>query len=251
MRLHVLGDLHLEFGGIELPPTNADVVILAGDTHVGAKGCSWALQQFPTTPIVYLCGNHEFYHHTLGLIEDLRLQTKDTNLHMLENRAVEINGYRFLGCTLWTDFAITRDPKKAMMVAENLMNDFLLIKVKVGTAGGERRLRAKDTVKLHEESAAWLQAELSKGDPAKTIVVTHHAPSQRSEAYYHANSPLCGAFTSNLDDLITQSKVPLWIHGHTHFNVDYKLGVTRVLSNQRGYVQEISVGFNPSLTVEV
>ncbi len=40
---------------------------------------------------------------------------------------------------------------------------------------------------------------------------------EHSEAPYHADSPpLKSAFASNLDSLVEQSRVPPWIHGHTH-----------------------------------
>ena len=81
--------------------------------------------------------------------------------------------------------------------------------------------------------------------------MTHHAPSARSEAPYHADSPLKAAFASDLDSLVEQSGVPLWIHGHTHYNVDYVMGSTRVLTNQLGYPDERCKGFNPSLVVEI
>src|SRR6266705_325373 len=77
-----------------------------------------------------------------------------------------------------------------------------------------RALRARDTARLHAESVAWLRSKLAKCDRARTIVVTHHAPSPRSEAPYHANSPLKPAFASDLDELVEESRVPLWIHGH-------------------------------------
>jgi hypothetical protein len=51
--------------------------------------------------------------------------------------------------------------------------------------------------------------------------------------------------------LIEQSGVPLWIHGHTHYSVDYVIGSTRVLTNQRGYPDQICKGFNPSLVIEL
>ena len=88
-------------------------------------------------------------------------------------------------------------------------------------------------------------------DPARTIVVTHHAPSPRSIPPHHAGNPLNAAFVSNLDGLIERARVPLWIHGHTHHNVDYVVGSTRVLSNQRGYPDERLAGFDPALVVEV
>ena len=51
--------------------------------------------------------------------------------------------------------------------------------------------------------------------------------------------------------LIESTKIPLWIHGHTHFNVDYAIGSTRIVSNQRGYPMERSAGFNARVIVEV
>jgi len=86
---------------------------------------------------------------------------------------------------------------------------------------------------------------------ADVVVVTHHAPSPRSEAPYHANSPLKPAFASDLDELVEESHVPLWIHGHTHYNVDYVIGSTRVLTYQRGYPDQLCQDFDPSLVVEV
>ena len=88
---------------------------------------------------------------------------------------------------------------------------------------------------MHVASAGWLKHQLGKCDPAKTVVITHHAPSERSIPPYHLGSILNGAFASNLDWFVENSRVPLWIHGHTHHSVDYKIGETRVFSNQRGY----------------
>jgi hypothetical protein len=43
----------------------------------------------------------------------------------------------------------------------------------------------------------------------------------------------------------------LWVHGHTHQCVDYTLGSTRVLSNQRGYPREPDTGFRSDFVVEI
>ena len=134
-----------------------------------------------------------------------------------------------------------------MRTAEGIMSDYRIIEF-----SPERRvLRARDTARMHSESVTWLRAALAKCDRARTLVVTHHAPSPRSEAPYHANSPLKSAFASNLDSWIAQSGVPLWIHGHTHYNVDYVIGSTRVLTNQHGYPDQRCTGFDPGLVVEI
>ena len=38
MILHILSDLHIEFAPFKISKTNADVIILAGDIHLGEKG---------------------------------------------------------------------------------------------------------------------------------------------------------------------------------------------------------------------
>jgi Icc-related predicted phosphoesterase len=248
MRLHILCDLHLEFGPTPIPNVDADVIVLAGDIHLGREGRRWARSQFPDKPVIYVLGNHEFYRHSLPeLTETLKRETSDSHIHVLENDAIEINGYTFLGCTLWTDFQLSTDPEAAMRTAEGIMSDYNLIQF-----SPERRvLRAKDTARLHAESVTWLRKAITGSDRQRTIVVTHHAPSSRSEAAYHVKSPLAPAFASNLDTLIEGSGISLWVHGHTHYNIDYLIGSTRVLTNQRGYPDEVSPGFDPSLVIEV
>ena len=248
MRLHILSDLHLEFGPTHIPETDADVIVLAGDIHLGCAGHAWAAQRFPGKPVVYVLGNHEFYQHSLPeLTEILKRETAGTHIHLLENSAVEIGGWTFLGCTLWTDFRLSLVRDAAMLTAEEFMSDYHVIQF----GAGGRRLRASNTAQLHRESLAWLRGALARCNPARTIVVTHHSPSARSEAPEHATSPLRAAFGSDLDSLVAASGVPLWIHGHTHYNVDYVLGSTHVLANQRGYPEDLCAGFNPALIVEV
>jgi predicted phosphodiesterase len=249
MRVHILSDLHREFGGaMEIPATGAEVVVLAGDIDLGEEGCRWARRQFPEQPVIYVMGNHEFYRHSLPeLTELLRAETEGSQVCLLENSAVEINGYTFLGCTLWTDFQVAGNPAAAMRLAEEGMSDYHVVRYNPE----HRLLSPRDTARLHGESVAWLRGELARHEAARTVVVTHHAPSARVEAPYHERSALKGAFESNLDALVEASGVPLWIYGHTHYNRDFKIGSTRVLSNQRGYPDRLCEGFQAGLVVEV
>lgn len=86
------------------------------------------------------------------------------------------------------------------------------------------------------------------------MVVTHHAPSARSVEPKYAGSPLNAAFVSNLDALVERSGADLWIHGHTHYPVDYAIGATRVFSNPRGYARDgmpENARFDPYCVVEI
>ncbi|WP_368044726.1 metallophosphoesterase family protein [Sabulicella glaciei] len=94
MRLHVLSDLHCEFGGFEPPALKADVTLLAGDTYTKGRLCPWddAEATFGR-PVVAVCGNHEFYHgkieplcepgHWLDCVDNDRFinQSDDRNTH--------------------------------------------------------------------------------------------------------------------------------------------------------------------------
>jgi len=103
MKLHILSDLHTEFTDFSAPDTGADVVILAGDIGVGLAGIEWAARRFPQVPVIYVPGNHEFYGHDIGLTEQLKAAVP-VDIHVLNNDTLELEGIRFLGCTLWTDF---------------------------------------------------------------------------------------------------------------------------------------------------
>jgi hypothetical protein len=83
------------------------------------------------------------------------------------------------------------------------------------------------------------------------VVITHHAPSEKSIPPFHLGRILNAAFASNLDWFVENSSVPLWIHGHTHYSVDYKIGRTRVFSNQRGYPHEVDPRFVPDAVIEI
>jgi hypothetical protein len=60
---------------------------------------------------------------------------------------------------------------------------------------------------------------------------------ERSIPIGYETSELSPAYASNLEqDIIEMKHYPaLWVHGHSHNNVDYDIGNTRVLSNQRAY----------------
>lgn len=60
MRIHLLSDLHNEFSAFTPEQLDCDVVILAGDIDLKARGVEWAKQSF-SGPVLYVPGNHEFY----------------------------------------------------------------------------------------------------------------------------------------------------------------------------------------------
>lgn len=269
VKLLVLSDLHNdirpfspEVAGRRIDE-EADVVVLAGDIHEGVQAQIWARQAFPDKEIVMVAGNHEFYGRFWNRnLRKMREKATELGIHFLENDALELFGLRFLGCTLWTDFLLYGEVFRfgSMSDARHRLNDYLRIKLdrKPGENQDWREMRSVKllpelTRRRHRESAEWLDAQLSQGDPAKTVVVTHHAPHAKSVPAFFAGDPLTPAYASDLSRLLGRSAV--WIHGHIHDNADYMCGDTRVLCNPRGYPNAkgnpMNEGFNPSFIVEV
>lgn len=246
IRLQILSDLHLERGDYAPAQTDADVVILAGDIHVRRKGVRWIKKHFPEQPVIYVAGNHEFYGYTVkGLFRDVRAAIEGSNICLLENESIQIGDFTFLGCTLWTDFQLWPSAQGAMLAASKAISDFNVIR------GEKDWFQPEDSVKLHQESIRWLRDALGKCNPQTTVVITHHAPSEKSLQRQHAGSILNATFASALDKFVKESGVPLWIHGHTHYCVDYKIGKTRIFSNQLGYLGHNDPGFKPAAVIEL
>lgn len=246
MRIRALSDLHLEFAPLDVDTGGCDLLVLAGDIDVGVAGVKWAVGL--GVPAVYVAGNHEFYHHRApALIGELRAAAAGSRVRVLERDRVDVDGVRILGATLWTDFALLGDPDASMIEARARMSDFCAIT----SSDRGAALAPIETVNWHRDSVAWLRAALAEPFAGPTVVVTHHAPSLESAPERYKRDPLSPAFNSHLDDLVADSGAALWIHGHTHHNVDYTIGATRVVANQRGYPGEGVPGFDPSWVAEI
>lgn len=264
-RVRIMSDLHLEFGPLEIEPAGEDVLVLAGDVGVHLGGLAWAeaYGRRAGVPVVYVAGNHEFYrtrradsYTFFSTIEDLRSAFPGGSVHVLERSEATVAGIRFVGATLWTNFALTGNAAASTAVARLAMNDY-------------RRIFGEDGKPIDPDLTCASHAAAIKaicglppsfsGKPrwarrpstAPLVVVTHHAPSRRSIAPAYAGDLLNPAFASDLDELVAASGA-LWIHGHVHSSFDYRVGAARVIANPRGYhPHELNSRFDPNLIVEL
>ncbi|RQO59421.1 metallophosphoesterase [Variovorax sp. KBW07] len=272
MKVLILSDLHLEFAPFEpVPDLEFDVVILAGDIHSPAKrAVQWAADRFRGKPVIYLLGNHEYYDGRLDTtLAEARRAADGSNVHLLDGDELVVDGVRFLGATLWTDFALAietpegpiSDAGRAMKMATNLLNDYALIRTVDESAEPDtwrdkqgRKLQAADTLRIHQAQRAWLRDRLSEPFAGPTVVVTHHAPHRGSLSERYADDWASGAFVNELPDAFFDVPV-LWVHGHTHQQFDYRVRSCRVVSNPRGYVNWSgrieNKAFDPSLVIDV
>ena len=257
MRILILSDLHLEFSSFDIDAANADAIVLAGDIHLGTRGIPWIQAQCRDLPVIYVPGNHEFYkgEHS-RVLRDLRAACAATpNIHLLDMDKITIGDVEFLGATLWTDFALYRSTGHGGLAAEGYaaqgMSDFTGA-IRFETHGVFRKLQPRDTIRMHIAARQWLNTELQVPTQRKRVVVTHHAPSERSVAPQYRGDRLTPAYASNLDALVHLAD--LWIHGHMHESADYAVGKCRVICNPRGYAPKgrsaENSAFNAGLTIQ-
>jgi predicted phosphodiesterase len=253
LRLNILSDLHLSRDGLPHPQTNADVVILAGDICRPREAIEWA-RGF-RQPVLYVPGNHEFYGGSFAsTLAQLREYAQGTNVHILDNDECVLDGVRFLGTTLWSDFNLygggaARD--EAIKQSLGFLRDF--VRIQSGKPG-TTNLTPEELEETFNANRKWLDKMLAQKFDGPTVVITHHAPSMKSIHPRFEGSPINTCFVSNSDYLLDRERAVLWIHGHTHDSFNYMVNGTRVICNPRGYARDgvnENPAFNPELVIEV
>jgi len=244
MKLQIMSDIHNEFGPMNISNAGARVLILAGDVGIAHKPGTYAgfieeaCRNFEH--VIMVMGNHEHYNgdieYSAGLI---RKNIKAKNFHLLDNSSFILDDITFIGATLWADI----DPMYEATIYQQ-MNDFRII------AKGKEPFSTKNYVEEFNRSEKFITSALNDST-GKVVVVTHHSPTMKAADEYRG-SILNSAYGSDLTALMFKNTIPLWVHGHTHLNMNYMIGDTQVLCNPRGYVgYELNWSFNPDLIVEV
>lgn len=248
MKAQIISDTHLEFEMREFDFSGCDLLILAGDIDLGQEGFTWISGKVKNIPVIYVLGNHEYYRHSYPkLLNSVKKTAQGTNIHVLDNESICIEGITFHGSTLWTDFDLLGNQETAEYEGQHSMNDYHLIRLDPSYS----ILRPADTHKMHNESMIWLHKSLSESRSETNVVITHHAPSIKSVPEKDRNDLISASFASNLEDFICNTKPDLWIHGHIHEASDYYIGQTRVICNPMGYPYENVKGFRDNLIIEI
>lgn len=248
MKIQIISDIHQEFGMELLNFENADLIILAGDINLGTKGIEWVKKEIKKTPVIYILGNHEYYKGTYPkTLNKIIESSKNSNVHVLENKSLTIDNITFHGATMWTDFSLFGNPRKYGMICQPKMNDYK----KIRRDPSYSKLRTIDTFRIHNKSIKWLEESLTDTKTEKNIVVTHHAPSIKSLPEKYKNDPISSAYASNLEYITEQFSPDLWVHGHIHTPCDYNLNKTRIICNPHGYITDKYNGYQKELIVEI
>ena len=282
MKIQLLSDLHLETHPhfTATPAPGADVLVLAGDIGSYQEGTMLADDDFGLArfsplpqyagwpvPVLFVPGNHEYDAQDFDAAHArLRSTCERLGIVWLERETVLLQGVRFVGTTLWSDFDALADNEGSPDTTRRLRHrdkafraaNFYLRKTG-GTRAGEPFLAEP----MREESLAcqaWLRTALAEpwaGGP--TVVVTHFAPSLLSADPRYGLVPGTAGFCNALDELLPHAD--LWLHGHLHAPSDYTVQGARadgspwrcrVVANPLGYARKgEQVSFKPVATVTV
>ena len=260
MKIQFVSDLHLEFPENRLYlaknplPVTGDVLLVAGDTAYLDKPDSgkdsfrqygfwdWASDNFEQ--VVVCLGNHDFYgRYDLATMPDgYRLDIRH-NVAAYYNNVVHIEKVDILVTTLWSHI----EPYNAYLT-EHGVSDFYQIQY------NGYRLSADAFNSEHDRCMKFLIQSVNKCSAERIIVLSHHVPTQLCTAEEFRGSNINGAFTVELGDFIVDSGIDFWIYGHSHRNIDAQIGMTKILSNQLGYIfqgEHLQNGFNPGRYIEI
>jgi len=205
MNLQLLSDLHLEVHPHfqPTPAADAQVLVLAGDIgsyQAGSllQGEYFGLERFSPLPqfagwpcpVVFVPGNHEYDAQDWDAAHDrLRRVCDALGLIWLERATTVLDGVRFVGTTLWTDYdaiALLDEQVQAGDIGRLLKlreKSFRAANFYLSKTGGTRHgqpFLAEPMRAQALECQAWLRNALQQPWEGPTVVVTHFAPSLRS-----------------------------------------------------------------------
>jgi len=262
MKIKVWSDLHLEFrrdhmGTIlfdhihhEHSDDKETILLLAGDISTGVTAMPFVEEMCKHFKhVLMIHGNHEYYYNefekTVKNWQDWELEGSPKNFHFLYNDQRILDGVRFLGGTMWTDFN-DGDPI-VMGAAHRMMNDYSEI------SNNGIRIVPAFIMAENDKFMDFLLKKFEEPFDGPTVVMSHHSPGNELKRRGRLGDRLGPCYFADIEELIGyHDKVTLWCHGHLHNNWDYMINNTRVVCNPYGYCgYDTNKEFNRNLIIEI
>lgn len=254
MRIQYASDLHLEFGEnskwLKANPLvpSADILILAGDIgYLGDDNYKthpfWDLVSENYKKVIVIPGNHELYkYYDINELREGWSLSIRKNVKAYYNSVIPLDeNTDLIVSTLWSKIS----PAEEFMT-ERCVSDFASIR------NGKFRLSAQRFNEEHDRCRFFIDKAVKESKAKNIIVATHHVPSFYLMADEFKGSSINGAFTVELGDFIANSRINYWIYGHSHRNIEKRIGNTVCISNQLGYVfQNEHHTFRPDAVIEL
>lgn len=249
--IQIASDLHIEYKNDSVPnplefiTPSAEVLLLCGDI-----GSFYKIEQLTEflkilcsyfQVVLYVPGNHEWYtvngYETLGLeiLEErmYKLERSITNLTILNQTSVIIQGICFAGCTLWS-----RPERKIPSFIVRIPD-----------------LRTKEYQDRHEDDLIYLKKMMifCQKNNYKLVVATHYPPSKKVlEGICAKKKKYEFLYATDLEYLLDKTFVQTWICGHVHKNFDFiSVGGCRVVGNQKGKLKDKITDYSKKFLIKI
>ena len=231
MKFHILSDIHREkikYKEHKIPVTDSDAIIFAGDIDNGFKSVAdycKRIAQDHQKPVFYVLGNNCMYGQDLYKLKEAWYGADiDSVFYLDDGIRHQLGKYTLHGCGLWpmyqglsTDEIIDNDKIRLLKGGKNIF----------GQDGNI--ITAFEHIEMTKKSIELLDKGLGK--QKDNIVITHFAPSFKSQYEHFPNDTGHGAHANNIENFILSHDVKLRIHGHIHFECEYHVGETLVYAN--------------------
>lgn len=264
LNVALLSDVHLElsdrpYDGIDryISPhiKDIDIICLCGD--IGSPN-ELSYHQF-IMDCAKRCARHTFVimgnHEAYGMsVEECQKKIANVcssvNEHMavknkvmfLNNTMYDVESYRFMGTTLWSEI----DNTEAWHI-RCCVSDFH--RIKDWSIG--------NWMNAFFTSISWLRSNLDNAyeDDKQVVVLSHHAPLLELGHPKYADSDLKSAYASDLSGLLKNHADVLryWFYGHNHYSQSITYENTHIISNQVGYEGESACqkNYRPDLIISL
>lgn len=238
MKLAIFSDIHLDTfsnGRLDLADKipEAEICIIAGDiasinewkgfdqTITFLKAISHKFKK-----ILMVLGNHDYwgsdFETTYKKMASIAKTIPNFKLLTLKN-SYKYKGYKFVGDTLWF-----KEPK----------DDYYFKHYSKYWIDYKRISEAPGAFQAHSDRFESLWNKVDN----KTIVISHHMPSQKCIHPDFEGSDSNVFFVNDQEKYILEKAPLIHVFGHTHYPFDFMLGKTRMLCNPGTYPFE---GTNP------
>lgn len=250
-----------------LPEDKETILVLAGDIWHAKKPFTYNNYSWFSTIserfkyVLVVLGNHDFWNGQLPTeYDNFKRYTKERNLNnliLLQNNYVVIGEHKFLGATLWTDYA--NKDYDTIEEAKKVCNDFKYIRYMNPLFKGVfKKLTVANILEQHRISKNYIFENANKDYPEQKLwVITHHPPTDILITDPHIHKNEYGIITNNFEKEIKDSKIDYWIHGHNHQSGQAKVGNTLIMSNTVGYItksdtnKELNAEYNPWIEIDL
>lgn len=257
MKINIISDLHVDRGEYNAPFIKSDLLIIAGDiSSVSREEYIQFLQTIPHEQrTIIIMGNHEplKYAHNMAETYIKDILVRFPHITLLENSSIIIDGIRFLGTTLWSDFMSAgkehyQTNKEMVEKSFKFPEDHIINH----ETSDKEPIRGCFSENKTKKAQKYLIEQMKTPFNGKTVVITHFPPSKESAETAYIGSSLSAYWVNHYEYLFDYAP-EVWIHGHIHESKDYMTQKgTRVVCNPRGNMKKtMNKTYNPNFCIEV